>query len=72
MTDRVGAIAACCVVGCAVLWGQTAPFRSRVDIVQVTVSVTDTNGRLIAETDPGGIVKREYLYLNDIPLVVIQ
>jgi YD repeat-containing protein len=32
----------------------------------------DTRGRLIAETDPGGIVKREYLYLNDIPLVVIQ
>jgi Ca-activated chloride channel homolog len=31
----------------AVVWGQTAPFRSRVDIVQVTVSVTDANGRLI-------------------------
>ena len=31
------------------MWAQsaTAPFRSRVDIVQVTVSVTDANGRLI-------------------------
>ena len=44
-----GAIAVCCVVGGAALWAQTAtaPFRSRVDIVQVTVSVTDANGRLI-------------------------
>jgi len=32
----------------------------------------DTRGRLIAETDPGGALKREYLYLNDIPLAVIQ
>ena len=37
----------CCVVGGSAIWGQTAPFRSRVDIVQVTVSVTDGNGRLI-------------------------
>lgn len=44
---RVGAIAAFCVVGCAIVWAQAGPFRSRVDIVQVTVSVTDTNGRLI-------------------------
>jgi YD repeat-containing protein len=32
----------------------------------------DTRGRLIAETDPGGGLKREYLYLNDIPLAVFQ
>jgi Ca-activated chloride channel family protein len=44
---RVGAITACCVVCCAIVWGQAGPFRSRVDIVQVTVSVTDANGRLI-------------------------
>jgi Ca-activated chloride channel homolog len=43
---RIGAIAACCVVGCVAVWGQTT-FRGRVDIVQVTVSVTDAAGRLI-------------------------
>jgi YD repeat-containing protein len=32
----------------------------------------DSRGRLIAETDPGGTTRREYLYLNDIPLAVIQ
>jgi YD repeat-containing protein len=32
----------------------------------------DTKGRLIAETDPGGAVKREYIYLNDLPLAVFQ
>jgi YD repeat-containing protein len=32
----------------------------------------DTRGRLIAETDPGGGVKREYLYLGDIPVGVVQ
>jgi YD repeat-containing protein len=32
----------------------------------------DLRGRLIAETDPSGGLKREYLYLNDIPLVVFQ
>ena len=36
------------------------------------VYLYDTRGRLIAETDPGGTLKREYLYLNDIPLAVIQ
>ncbi|HMH16798.1 MAG TPA: DUF6531 domain-containing protein [Burkholderiales bacterium] len=36
------------------------------------VFLYDTRGRLIAETDPGGGLKREYLYLNDIPLAVIQ
>jgi YD repeat-containing protein len=32
----------------------------------------DMKGRLIAESDPGGGTKREYIYLNDIPLAVIQ
>jgi len=36
------------------------------------VFLYDTRGRLIAETDPGGGLKREYLYLNDIPLAVLQ
>jgi len=34
--------------------------------------VYDTRGRLIAETDPGGALKREHVYLNDIPLAVFQ
>jgi len=52
---RVGAIALCSVVAGAVVWAQagTAPFRSRVDIVQVTVSVTDANGRLITGLTQG-------------------
>jgi len=32
----------------------------------------DMRGHLIAETSAGGALKREYLYLNDIPLVVFQ
>jgi YD repeat-containing protein len=32
----------------------------------------DTRGRLIAETAPGGGTKREYLYLGDIPVAVVQ
>jgi len=36
------------------------------------VYLYDTRGRLVAETDPGGGLKREYLYLNDIPIAVIQ
>jgi YD repeat-containing protein len=31
----------------------------------------DAKGHLIAESDPGGTMKREYLYLQDIPLAVI-
>ena len=53
--SRIGAIAVCCVaVGAALCaQGATAPFRSRVDIVQVTVSVTDANGRLITGLTQG-------------------
>jgi YD repeat-containing protein len=32
----------------------------------------DIKGHLIAESDPGGGTKREYIYLGDIPLAVIQ
>ena len=32
----------------------------------------DTSGRLIAETDPGGGMKRELIYLGDIPVGVVQ
>jgi YD repeat-containing protein len=32
----------------------------------------DTRGRLIGEATPSGTTLREYLYLNDIPLAVIQ
>jgi hypothetical protein len=32
----------------------------------------DTGGRLIAETDPGGALKRELIYLGDIPVGVVQ
>jgi YD repeat-containing protein len=36
------------------------------------VFLYDLRGHLIAETTPTGGLKREYLYLNDIPLAVIQ
>src|SRR5262249_5926073 len=32
----------------------------------------DLQGRLIAESDPGGTVQRAYVYLGDVPLAVIQ
>ena len=37
-----------------------------------TVFHYDTSGRLIAESDPGGGVKRELIYLGDIPVGVFQ
>jgi YD repeat-containing protein len=37
-----------------------------------TVFHYDTRGHLIAETDPGGAVKREIFYLGDIPVGVFQ
>ncbi len=36
------------------------------------VFLYDLRGHLIAETSPTGTLKREYLYLNEIPLAVIQ
>jgi Ca-activated chloride channel family protein len=36
-----------CVLGSVSVLGQTAAFRARLDLVQVTVSVTDSSGRLV-------------------------
>ena len=60
--SRCGAIAVGCVLAGAALWGQTAtaPFRSRIDIVQVTVSVTDANGRLIT-----GLTQNDFQIFED-------
>jgi VWFA-related protein len=60
--SRCGAIAVACVLAGAALWAQTAtaPFRSRVDIVQVTVSVTDGNGRLIT-----GLTAKDFQIFED-------
>jgi len=32
----------------------------------------DAQGRLIAETSAGGAVRKEYIYLGEIPVAVIQ
>jgi YD repeat-containing protein len=37
-----------------------------------TVFHYDLAGRLIAETDPAGVRKREVIYLGDIPVAVVQ
>jgi YD repeat-containing protein len=37
-----------------------------------TVFHYDTRGHLIAETNPGGATKREFIYLGDIPVGVVQ
>ena len=49
-----------CILSCLVLAAQTAPFRARVDIVQVTVSVTDATGRLIT-----GLTKDDFQIFED-------
>ena len=49
--------------------GQRIP---KTNTTEDRVYLYDTRGRLVAETDPGGGLKREYLYLNDIPIAVIQ
>lgn len=36
------------------------------------IFVYDTRGKLISENDSGGTLKREYLYLGDIPVGVVQ
>ena len=35
-----------------------------------TIFHYDTRGRLIAETDSAGALRREYLYLHDTPVAV--
>jgi Ca-activated chloride channel family protein len=57
---RAAAIGAFCLLGYVLVSGQTAPFRSRVDIVQVTVSVTDATGRLIT-----GLTKDDFQIFED-------
>jgi len=58
---RVGAITACCVVVCAIAWAQqTGPFRGRIDVVQVTVAVTDASGRLIT-----GLTQQDFQVFED-------
>jgi YD repeat-containing protein len=37
-----------------------------------TVFHYDAQGRLIAESTPSGTVQKEYIYLGDIPVAVIQ
>jgi len=37
-----------------------------------TIFHYDTRGRLLAETDPGGALRRELIYLGDIPVGVVQ
>jgi YD repeat-containing protein len=37
-----------------------------------TVFHYDSQGRLIAETGPSGSLKREILYLGDIPVGIVQ
>ncbi len=37
-----------------------------------TIFQYDTRGCLIAESDPDGTVTREYIYLNELPVGVIQ
>jgi YD repeat-containing protein len=37
-----------------------------------TVFHYDKEGRLIAESSPAGTVQKEYIYLGDIPVAVIQ
>lgn len=49
-----------CILSCLLLAAQTAPFRARVDIVQVTVSVTDASGRLIT-----GLTKEDFQIFED-------
>jgi Ca-activated chloride channel homolog len=59
------ALALCMLCGVALLGqnrpnGQNGPFRARVDIVEVTVSVTDGNGRLIT-----GLTKDDFQIFED-------
>src|SRR5688572_32082033 len=49
-----------CLLGSAAVLGQTAAFRARLDLVQVTVSVTDASGRLIT-----GLTKDDFQIWED-------
>src|SRR5688500_12940574 len=47
MRPALVSAAVLCLLGSAAVLGQTASFRARLELVQVTVSVTDASGRLI-------------------------
>ena len=49
--------------------GQRIP---KTNTTEDRVYLYDTRGRLIAETDPAGGLKRELIYLGDIPVGVVQ
>jgi YD repeat-containing protein len=54
---------------------QVNAFGQRIPKTNTTedhVYLYDTRGRRIAETDPGGGLKRELIYLGDIPVGVVQ
>jgi Ca-activated chloride channel family protein len=58
---QAGVAAALCVVGmAAALAQQKAPFRARVDVVEVTVSVIDSTGRLVT-----GLTKDDFQIFED-------
>ena len=44
----------------------------KTNTLEDTVFHYDTRGHLIAESDAGGATKREYIYLGDIPVGVVQ
>ena len=57
---RLGAGAVLCILATAAMLAQTAPFRARIDVVEVTVSVTDGGGRLIT-----GLTKDDFTIFED-------
>jgi Ca-activated chloride channel family protein len=57
---RLGVVAGLCALGTIAVLAQTASFRARVDVVEVTVAVTDNTGRLIT-----GLGKDDFQVFED-------
>jgi Ca-activated chloride channel family protein len=57
---RLGLIPALCVAGAMGVLAQTSPFKARIDVVEVTVAVTDNTGRLIT-----GLGKDDFQVFED-------
>lgn len=57
---RVGVTAALSVLATLIVLAQSPPFRARIDIVEVTVTVTDGNGRLVT-----GLAKDDFQVFED-------
>jgi Ca-activated chloride channel homolog len=57
---RLGAVTALSLLATIALVAQTAPFRARIDVVEVTISVTDGNGRLVT-----GLAKDDFQVFED-------